>query len=112
VYVDRDYAFTGVASLGGSTYIKTANDDKNSSGSVFLTFNINRNCTVYVAHSDRIAVKPSWLSTFTDTGANLVTSDASNNLSLYAKNFSAGAVTLGGNEGGNESMYSVVVVEQ
>jgi hypothetical protein len=49
---------------------------------------------------------------FTDTGANLVTSDASNNLSLYVKNFNIGTVTLGGNEGGNESMYSVVVVEQ
>jgi len=112
VYIDRTYTFTNVASLGGSTYIKTANDDKNSSGSSFLTFNINQVCTVYVAHNDVITTKPSWLGTFTDTGEDLVTDDRGNHFSLYAKDFGIGTVTLGGNEGGMESMYSVVVVPQ
>jgi hypothetical protein len=108
VYVDRDYTFTDVASLGGSTYIKTANDDKTSTDNPFLTFNVASNVVVYVAHDDRLAPKPVWLSTFSDTGENLV---ADTTLSLYAKEFAAGTVTLGGNEGndGSSSMYSVVV---
>ncbi|MCK4814400.1 hypothetical protein KA005_01410, partial [bacterium] len=112
IYTDRTYTFTSVpASYQGETYIQTANDDKGSTGTSFLTFDVNKDCTVYVAHDDTITTKPSWLSTFTDTGENLVSSDSSKTLSLYSKNFSTGTVTLGGNEGGgSSSMYSVVVV--
>jgi hypothetical protein len=108
VYVDRDYTFSGVASLGGSTYIKTANDDKTSTGSSFLTFDVNQNVRVYVAHDDREFPKPAWLSAFTDTGENLV---GDTTLSLFVKEFAAGTVTLGGNGFGSDwySMYSVVV---
>jgi len=111
VYIDRDYAFTNVASLGGSTYIKTANDDKSSTASSFLTFNINKDSTVYVAHDDGISPKPSWMSTFTDTGANFTHNGSISTFSVYSKDFSAGTVTLGGNSGNDiSSMYSVVVV--
>jgi acyl-CoA thioesterase I len=111
VYTDRTYTFNSVASLNGATYIQTPNADKKGTGSVYLTFTADRNCTVYVAHDDTITSKPSWLSQFTDTTENLVTSDNSKVFSLYRKDFSAGTVTLGGNGGGDSSsMYSIVVV--
>jgi len=113
VYVDRTYTFTNVASLGGSTYIKTANNDKYATGDSFLTFDINRNCTVYCAHDDGITAKPSWMSSWTDTGGNFTFSGSTRTFSLYSKSFSTGTVTIGGNAGDvSSSMYMVVVVEQ
>ena len=67
--------------------------------------------TVQVAHDVRITTKPAWLSTFTDTGQNLVTSDTT--LRMFAQSFPAGTITLGGNtSGGGFSMYAVVVQPQ
>ena len=110
VYIDRTYTYSTVpTSLQGTTYIKTANADKVSSDASFLTFEVNQDVTVYVAHDDRITTKPSWLVSFTDTGDNLVTTDTP--LSIFASNYLAGTITLGGNEGGY-SMYTVVIVGQ
>jgi len=111
VYIDRTYTFTSVpSSLVGSTYIKTANADKSTTTVPWLTFSINQDCTVYCAHDDVITTKPSWMSTWSDTGNNLVTGSGSI-LSLYSKVFTAGTVSIGGNAGGvSSSMYSVVVV--
>ena len=111
-YIDRTYTYSSVpALLQGTTYIKTANDDKALSGASFITFDVNQDVIVYVAHDDAIGTRPSWLtSSYTDTGDNLVTTDTS--LSIFENNFLAGMVTLGGNEGSTDSMYSVVVVGQ
>jgi hypothetical protein len=110
VYIDRDFTFSNVASLAGSTYIKTANGDKASAGNPFLSFNVNQNVVVYVAHDDKITTKPAWLASFMDTGEHLTTTDSNKTLSLFAKEFNAGIVGLGGNEGGStSSMYSVVI---
>jgi hypothetical protein len=109
VYIDRTYTYNSVPQwLKGSTYIKTANHDKGSSGDSFLSFDVNQNATIYVAHDDRSTIKPSWMNSFTDTGDNIVTTDTT--LSLFAKDFPAGTVTLGGNEA--ISMYSVIIVGQ
>ncbi len=109
-YIDRKYVFDFTpAFLKNATYIKTACDDKTSSGNEFVTFVVNQDVTVYVAHADRIESKPEWLNSFIDTGGNLVSD--SNVLSLYVKDFPVGRVTLGGNEGSKKSaMYSIVVV--
>ncbi|WNM63963.1 Ig-like domain-containing protein [Candidatus Nitrospira neomarina] len=109
VYIDRAYTFTTVPALvQGASYIRTANDDKAATNASFLSFTVNQPVSVYVAHGDRITSKPSWLNTFTDTGTNLVTSDAT--LSLFVRSFPAGTITLGGNaSGGCCSMYSVIV---
>ena len=110
VYMDRAYMFTTVpASVQGAAYIQTANDDKAATNVAFLSFTVNQPVTVYVAHDVRITPKPAWLGTFSDTGQNLVTSDTT--LRLFARNYSAGLVTLGGNTGGF-SMYSVIVQPQ
>ena len=108
-YIDRSYKFTDIpVYLEGATYIKTANDDKGSVGDDFLSFDVTQDVTVYVAHDDSITDKPSWLLDFTDTGDQLVTTDKS--LSIYARDFSAGTITLGGNEGPGHSMYVVALV--
>ena len=111
VYIDRIITFKDVpASLLGATYIKTANDDKGLTGASFITFEVNQDVTVYVAHDNRIATKPSWMESFTDTGDDLVTTDTT--LSIFAKHVSAGTVTLGGNEGDGYSMYIAIIVAQ
>lgn len=111
VYIDRAFGYGGVpSSLNGATYIKTANDDKSSTGISFLTFDVNQNVTVYVAHDDRIILKPSWLSSFADTGQDVMISNVTH--SLWQKDFLAGAVVLGGNEGGGNDMYTIIVVPQ
>ncbi|WNM58127.1 right-handed parallel beta-helix repeat-containing protein [Candidatus Nitrospira allomarina] len=112
VYIDRGYTFKTVPSnVQGGAYIQTANDDKAGTNSASIRFTVNQPVLVYVAHGDRISSKPSWLSTFTNTGAKLVTSDAT--FSLFVRSFPAGTITLGGNaSGGCCSMYSVVVKPQ
>jgi len=115
IYVDRTFTYTAVpAGYQGKTYIKTSNDDKDGVPNNSISFTVNRAVTVYVAHDDRIVTKPSWMSTFTNTGDDLVSSSESVHMSLYSKTFPAGVITLGANEGNqpNCSMYTVVVIEQ
>jgi hypothetical protein len=111
-YIDRSYTYSSVpALLQGDTYIKTANNDKGSSNASFLTFEVNQDVIVYIAHDDTIGTRPSWLtSSFSDTGDNLVTTDTT--LSIFESFYLAGMVTLGGNEGGSNSMYTVIIVGQ
>ncbi len=42
---------------------------------LWFSFDAKQDVIVYVAHDDKITTKPSWLSSFTDTGDNLVTTD-------------------------------------
>jgi len=109
-YIDRDFVYANVpSSLQGAAYIMTANDDKTSKGSQFLSFEVNRNVTVYVAHDNRLA-KPDWLSSFSTTGLGLQTDKP---FSLFKKDYPAGAVVLGGNQTrdlNKSSMYTVIVV--
>jgi polygalacturonase/phosphodiesterase/alkaline phosphatase D-like protein len=114
-YTDRNYDFAQVpSSLVGETYIRTANDDKNNT-TLSISFDINQECTVYVAHDDRVTAKPSWLSTWTDTGDDLIVDDDfSNPMSLHSKVFAAGTVTLSQNTNDGSAsqiaMYNIVVV--
>ncbi len=115
-YIDRPYTLTSVpSSLEDATYLQTTNDDKRSTGTALLSFAINTDATVYVGHDDRLKDRrPSWLSDFTETGEDLVGPGAELNLklNLLKKDFPAGTVTLGGNNGtsGNCGMYLVVLV--
>lgn len=112
-YIDRDYGYDGIPStLSGAAYIRTANDDKTSSGNTFLRFSVNRDVAVYVAHDDRISAKPSWLSGFRDTGDDLTT--AAKPMSLYRKRFAAGEVVLGGNGASSRgtNQYTVILVPE
>jgi hypothetical protein len=114
-YIDRNFTFTNIDDLGNREFIQTANNDKSSTASNFLTFTITQPGLVCVAHDDRITRKPSWLSQFTLTNKDIVTTDGQP-FSIYTKHFDAGTIVLGGNiavsSGSNISMYSVVVVEE
>jgi hypothetical protein len=110
VYIDRDYTFSSIpACLEGATYIRTANNDKSSTGDEFVTFELSSDATVYIVHDNRIAPKPSWMDSFTDTGKDIVTTDV--DFSVFEKDFSAGTVTLGGNGESSGSMYTIIVKE-
>ena len=111
---DRDYTFTNVPTmLRQATYIKTAMEDKNSNGDSFLSFEITRPVTVYVGYDPRVRQLPGWLSGWQDTRQKLPTSANGLTLKLYAKQFNAGSVTLGGNRApGVGAMYTVVVRPQ
>ncbi|HXV75512.1 MAG TPA: DUF4185 domain-containing protein [Candidatus Polarisedimenticolaceae bacterium] len=111
-YIDRTFGYSNVPQfLLGAQYIRTANDDKQSQGSAFLSFQVNRAVKVYVAHDDRYGTKPSWLQSFLDTGIG-ISLDVS--FTLFEQPFPAGTVTLGGNieppETQGYSMYTVIVV--
>lgn len=111
-YIDREYMFTGIpSSYIGSDYIRTATNDRYNSSADFLQFDVNRDVTVYLAYDDRISPKAPWLSTFTDTGENFVRNNTVN-FSIYARNFPAGHISLGGSSipsGGDGGMYVVVL---
>lgn len=113
IYIDRSYTFSGIpTALDAATYIQPANNDKNATDNAFLSFDINENANIYVAHDNRTSVKPSWLSVFTDTGIDInIEGDAFNNVntySLFKKVFSPGTVSLGGNGGAGNNMYIVI----
>ena len=107
VYIDRSYVYSNVPDwLTGATHIRTANDDRSSTGDSFISFDVNQDVTVYVAHPYGSQDQPAWMASFADTGADLVTTDRK--LNLFMKDFQAGTVTLGGNEA--SSMYTIIVV--
>jgi hypothetical protein len=108
-YIDRSwYEFSGIPEfLLGSHYIVTAMDDKSNRTNPFLFFDVNLDVTVYIASDDRILTKPTWLSEFSETEYDIVSSNKP--MSLFKKDFSSGTISLGANERGY-SMYNVIVV--
>jgi hypothetical protein len=115
VYIDRDYGYTNVSPIvQGKTYVMTANDDKNLTGVPSISFRVNRDVTVYVAYDSRASSLPDWLKDWASTGLTLDSTDVL--LKLYAKDFAAGPVTLGGNlatgSAGSSSNYTFVTVGQ
>jgi hypothetical protein len=111
VYIDRKFAFSILpAKYLGLFYLQSANDDKNMVGDHFITFQVNQDVTVYVVYPKvSMEDRPSWLAEWTDTGDSIATTDRS--FGVLAKDFPAGTVSLGGNEGG-ASMYTVLVRPQ
>lgn len=115
LYIDRGFAFSAIPEeLEGATYILTANDDKSAAGAAFLTFEVNRDATVYVAYDNRATSLPDWLSGWTDTGLTLGTTDVER--VVLSRDFPAGALTLGGNlaagASGANSNYSVIAASK
>jgi hypothetical protein len=95
-YSDRTYTITELpADLSGASWIKTGNAEKTNTSDSFLTFTLNRDAVVYVAYDSRATSLPNWMSSFTNTGLVLKTTDVQ--LKVYAKFYNAGKITLGGN---------------
>jgi len=113
-YVDRPYQLVSIPSeYEDLLWIKTANDDKSNSSANFLTFNVNVDVTAYVAYDHRASSLPDWLDGFyTAAGEGIEVSDVSASpMNIWARNYSAGQITMGGNmaagASGAGSMYAI-----
>ena len=111
-YTDRSYVFTKVPeSLDGAEMIRTANDDDDTRGNSFLTFDLAMESTVFIAHDRRIAGRPEWMKPFADTDLALATDH--NQFHLWSQDFPAGKVSLGGSlvaaSSGTKSNYFVII---
>ena len=112
MYNDRTFRFLSPipAAVNFQTYLRPLNDDKNSSGTQFLSFELTDEALVYVVYDARATVLPDWLSDWQSFFHQLQSQDGERD--LYYKQFPAGAVTLGGNQADGVqqeiSMYNVI----
>jgi uncharacterized protein (TIGR03382 family) len=114
VYSDRDYTFTDQYPLRfeGQPFIQTANNDKFSFSSAFLSFELAAPSEIHVLFDSSASATPDWLDAFVPTGE--VVGNTDTTFDVYAKHFSPGTIELGGNNApgsnGADSMYSVVII--
>jgi len=109
-YGDRTTVFSAVdASVAGSEWIRPAQDSKSYTGTTLVSFQLTANADVYVAHNDAITTKPSWLSTWTDTGAEIAGNGVT--YSLYRKAFTAGSTVSLGNNGNTSFAQYIIAVK-
>jgi len=99
MYTDRSYQITKVpAFLQYASFIQPANDDKWSTSTSLLSFELSEKATVYVAYDPRGTTLPNWLSGWQKLTDRLGVADSKiSSMNLYSKTFAAGKVTLGGN---------------
>ena len=112
-YVDSNSTYSNLPNvLKNATYIRTSINDGISTTKPFISFTVNKNVTVCIAHDDRIDPKPSWLSVKNRTKVDLAIKNEV--MSIYAKFYPAGKkVKFGGNKGDiNSNMYTVIIVER
>jgi hypothetical protein len=112
-YIDESFTLTQVPPvLAGSIWVMTANADGINTSADFLSFEVDRNVTVYVAYDASAPTLPDWLrSDFTDTGLQVDTTNGL--LNLYSKDYEGSdLVSLGGNRnaGGSGTENYIVVV--
>ena len=111
VYVDRAFTYNTIpAAYVGAMALQTANNDKVAATNPFVSFEISKPAVIYVAHYAEANFRPLWLSSWNVTGDVVVTSDRS--LNVYSRQFSAGLVELGGNEGDGSSSNYVLFINK
>ena len=112
--VDSSAALTTVpGSLESAVWIMTAQGDAGNASSSFLSFELDRSATVYVAYDSDATSLPDWLnpatSAYTSTGLQVTTTQTT--YQVYSRPVGAGTVTLGGNNApgaaGAADMYLV-----
>jgi hypothetical protein len=91
----------------GMRVLKTSEADAGSSGDYFVSFRVNYPVRVYVAHDATVKMKPSWMDAFTWTWDSVEVDK--DKCRIAYKDFPAGTVRLGGNEGPSGKMYVVFV---
>lgn len=115
-YVDRAFTLTSIPpALSSGRWIMTANNDTGNSSSNYISFSVNRPVTVHIAYDRGASTLPDWMSTYTNTGLSLGTTDPlSPTLNLYSRSYGAGSIALGGNmasgASGANSHYIPIVV--
>ena len=110
VFTDRDYEYDVIpAFLEGSIALKATNDDKHEKKKDLISFHVNMQVTLYVAHDVRIKKKPGWMKGFTDTGEEVGMSERP--VALWVRDYPAGKITLGGNAGPRSSNTYIVFIQ-
>ncbi len=109
-YVDRDYQLETVPSeLAPALWVKTANNDKFSTGDDFLRFKINKKVDLYVGYDERLTQIPNWLASW-DTTDLEIRSKTGALYRVFHTTADSGQVILGGNYGtDNSNMYLVLL---
>ncbi|RMG06973.1 MAG: hypothetical protein D6731_24690, partial [Planctomycetota bacterium] len=111
LYTDRGARFLDTAPLTGLPYLRTRDADAGVPGDRFLRFRVSRPVTVTVAYDARASWLPAWLHGWRRLGRRLGTSDGARE--LFARDFPAGWVVLGGNQSpGARSMYVPIIEER
>ncbi len=106
------------ASVAGLDWIRPIQPGHNYSAYTadpIFTFRVTADATVVIAHSDQITARPAWLSSWTNTGEQMVITPGNLTASapkhtLFKKDFAANAiVTCGSNGTGSGTMYLTAV---
>lgn len=108
LYSDRTYLYTEVPSiLQHAEYVVWKNDYKNYSTSPMLSFGVNCNGTVYIAHDDRL-LRPEWLSAnFIKTSYSFAVPDT--RLTLFSKQLKQGETLLLGQNHNQGNLNNVTL---
>ena len=113
LYSDREYKITEIPqSLSGFDWVLTANDDKTATGDNFLSFDINKRTTIYIAYDyEQVSANavPQWLKQWEKT--ELVIRSDDTFFLCYRKEFPASTVTLGANYGDNSSSMYLLLID-
>jgi hypothetical protein len=90
----------------GCDWIKPDNLTLDFKGDVLLEFTVTDNATVYVAHDEKIAKKPSWLADWKDTGEEVLTGYLGNEhrMRLFEKAYLKNATVKLGPNGENSKI--------
>ena len=110
IYVDRDYQVDSIPhELASALWLKTANNDKFSTGDDFLQFDINRKIDLYVGYDERLTALPNWLASW-DTTDLEIRIKSGETYRVFHTTADSGRVVLGGNYGtDNCNMYLVLL---
>jgi len=128
-YVDESFTLTTIPSgfgLNSGIWIMTANSDSSNTSANYLSFDVDRNVTVFVAYDSVATTLPNWLSSFSNTGAQIQVSQSGASFKVYCSSLTPDTcdslpsgtvtVTLGGNlaspAAGAQNNYVVIVVPQ
>lgn len=107
VFVDRDFVLGDIpGQYEGLDYLRTANDDMFISAPAAISFGVASPVTVLVGYDSRATPLPGWLDGWTNTGDHWNGTDVQTD--VYARDFPAGTIVLGGNEMGF-NMYVVAL---
>jgi len=109
-YIDRDYKIQSIPrELQSAVWLKTANNDKFSTGNDFLEFTINQQADVFVGYDTRLKPLPNWLANW-DTTQYRIIDEHADTFQVYHMVHDSGRVVLGGNYGTDQSnMYLVLL---
>jgi len=115
-YVDAGFTVTSIpAEYRGATWILTANGDVNRTTTSRLRFTVDRDVVVFVGYDQGAASGPDWLTqAFVPTGEGPATTDGASPFDMWARDFPAGEIDLGGNAApgasGAGSNYVVLIL--